>query len=306
MAWEYSDKTKKLFMDALSKKETTHIGEIKDPDGEGFNGSIVCGDAIKFAFKVKKDLKNPENDLITEAKYLTFGCTSAIAASEALCIIIENNYTPIKALKITKNDIVNFLEGLPTEKIHCSIMGVEALMDAISNWAKKRNVDLKKYGFLGSTNDKKEAEDNKIVCNCLGHTKKYIKDQIKDLGLKTVDDVINTIKTGSVCGSCINSEGGIRDILAEVHGLDLEKPKNKEFSPYQVMKQIEKVVKEDIAPSLAKDGGGIEILNIDGYNLYFSLTGVCKSCAGAANTVKYVVENKLKEKVSPKINVFQQ
>lgn len=306
MAWEYSDKTKKLFMDALSKKETTHIGEIKDPDGEGFNGSIVCGDAIKFTFKVKMDLKNPENDLITEAKYLTFGCTSAIAASEALCLIIENNYTPIKALKITKNDIVDFLEGLPTEKIHCSIMGVEALMDAISNWAKKRNVDLSKYGFTKSKHEKEESEDNRIVCKCLGHTKKYIKDQINDLGLKTVDDVINTLKTGSVCGSCISSEGGIKDILDEVNGIVSNKTEDKELSPYQVMKQIEKIVKDEIAPSLEKDGGNIEIVNIDGYNLYFKLRGACSSCAGASNTIKYVIENKLKEKVSPKVQVFRE
>lgn len=306
MAWEYSDKTKKLFMDALSKKETTHIGEVSNPDGQGFNGSIVCGDAIKFSFKVKKDDKNPENDLITEAKYLTFGCTSAIAASEALCLIVENAYTPIQALKITKNDIVDFLEGLPTEKIHCSIMGIEALHDAIANWAKNRSLDLSKYGFKeNSAHDESEIEDNRIVCKCLGHTKKYIKDQINDLGLKTVDDVINTLKTGSVCGSCISSEGGIKDILNGINGT----PKTTspvELNPYQVMKQIEKIVKEDIAPSLEKDGGNIEIINIDGYNLYFKLRGACSSCAGASNTIKYVIENKLKEKISPKVQVFRQ
>jgi NifU-like protein len=147
MAWNYSEKTKKLFLDAINNKENTHIGEIENPDGEGFHGSLVCGDAIKLTFRVKKNEKNPENDVITQVRYLTFGCTSAIAASEAVCAIIEHGqFTPIKALSITKDDIVNFLNGLPTQKIHCSIMGIEALYASVYNWAKRRNVDLKKFG----------------------------------------------------------------------------------------------------------------------------------------------------------------
>lgn len=305
MAWEYSEKTKQLFLDALSKSNNTHIGEIKYPDGEGFNGSLVCGDALKFTFRVKKDELNPENDKIIEAKYLTFGCTSAIAASEALCILVENNYTPLKALEITKNDIVNFLDGLPTEKIHCSIMGIEALHDAVINWAKKRNLDLEKYGLNPKADNLKDnLDENKIICNCLGHTQKYIKEQIQDLGLKTVDEVIDTIKTGSICGACITKPGGITDILAGIN--KTKSSQDEELSPYQVMKQIEKVVKEDIEPTLKKDSGGIEIVKIDGYNLHFKLLGTCKTCAGATNTIKHVIEKQLKEKVSPKIKVFHE
>jgi len=307
MAWNYSEKTKKLFLDALNNKASTHIGEIKDPDGEGFNGSLVCGDALKFAFKVKKDAANPENDIITEAKYLTFGCTSAIAASEALCIILENNYSPLKALEITKDDIVNFLDGLPTEKIHCSIMGIDALYAAVIDWAKKRSYKIKN---LEKLQNKEEKEDNTIVCNCMGHTKKYIKEQIIDLNLKTIDDVVDTIKSGSICGACIVKEGGIKDILNEVYNLAETKSNsdninNESLSPYQIMKQIEKVVEEEIKPSLKKDGGNIEIVKIENYDLYFKLLGACSSCAGAKNTIKFVIENKLKEKVSNKIRVFQ-
>ena len=96
MAWEYSEKTKQLFMDAVHGKPGTHLGEIEDPDGVGEHGSIACGDAMRFTFRVKRHPTDPTQDVITEARYLTFGCTSAIAASEALCALIEQGgYTPI-------------------------------------------------------------------------------------------------------------------------------------------------------------------------------------------------------------------
>ena len=118
MAWEYSDKTKQLFMDAVHGKPGTHMGEIENPDGLGEHGSMACGDVLRFTFRVKKHPTDPTQDVIVEARYLTFGCTSAIAASEALCCLIEQGgYTPIEALKIQNKNIVEFLEGLPEQKI---------------------------------------------------------------------------------------------------------------------------------------------------------------------------------------------
>ena len=146
MAWEYSEKTKQLFMDAVQGKPGTHLGEIEHPDGEGRHGSIVCGDALKFTFRVERN-EDPLRDVIVEAKYLTFGCTSAIAASEALCELIEGKgLTPIEALSITNQDIVDFLGGLPQQKVHCSVMGAEALEAAVVDWAGKRGVDLAAAG----------------------------------------------------------------------------------------------------------------------------------------------------------------
>ena len=148
MAWEYSEKTKQLFMDAVHGKPGTHLGEIENPDGLGEHGSIACGDAMRFTFRVERHPTDPTQDVITEARYLTFGCTSAIAASEALCALIEQGgLTPIEALKITNKDIVDYLEGLPEQKIHCSVMGAEALEAAVFNWAQKRGVDLQSLGI---------------------------------------------------------------------------------------------------------------------------------------------------------------
>ena len=81
MAWEYSEKTKQLFMDVVHGKPGTHLGEIEDPDGFGEHGSIACGDAIRFTFRVHRHPDDATQDVITAARYLTFGCTSAIAAS---------------------------------------------------------------------------------------------------------------------------------------------------------------------------------------------------------------------------------
>jgi NifU-like protein len=307
MAWNYSEKTKNLFLDAVNNKENSHIGEIENPDGEGFHGSLVCGDAIKLTFKVKKDEKNPENDLITEIKYLTFGCTSAIAASEALCLIVEaGSYTPISALALSKDDIVNFLNGLPTQKIHCSIMGIEALYAAIHNWAEKRNVDLGKFGVSKQClKHEQEGSENAVVCRCMGMTKGYIMEQVRDLKLKTVEDVVNTIKAGSVCGSCIEEKGGIKDIIAEVYKTPIvNKDQPDQKTPYQVAKDIEKVLISDVMPILERDGGGLEIVDIRGYDLYFRLKGACRSCQSANNTIEYTIQKILRDKVDAKVNVI--
>ena len=113
MAWEYSEKMKQLFLDAVHGKPGTHLGEIENPDGLGEHGSIACGDAMRFTFRVERDPADATQDVIVEARYLTFGCTSAIASSEALCTLIEQGrHTPIDALQIRNTDIVDFLGGL--------------------------------------------------------------------------------------------------------------------------------------------------------------------------------------------------
>ena len=179
MAWDYSEKTKQIFMDAVLGKPGTHLGEIENPDGFGEHGSIACGDALRFTFRVQRHPTDPAQDLITECRYLTFGCTSAIAASEALCALIkEAHYTPIQALKITNQDIVNYLGGLPSQKIHCSVMGAEALEAAVFNWAQKRGVDLAAHGALLHTQD---DNDGRIVCKCFNITELFLFNILKRL-----------------------------------------------------------------------------------------------------------------------------
>ena len=138
---------------------------------------------------------DPKLDRITEARYLTFGCTSAIAASEALCAIIEEgDFTPIDALKITNQDIVKYLDGLPQAKIHCSVMGAEALEAAVFNWAQKRGVDLSQ---LGVDIHRDEQDEGRVVCKCFGLTEPYLRRKIRELELHTISDILDYSKINS-------------------------------------------------------------------------------------------------------------
>jgi NifU-like protein len=316
MGWEYSEKTKQLFMDAVHGKPGTHLGEIENPDGMGEHGSIACGDSMRFTFRVKRHPNDPTQDIITEAKYLTFGCTSAIASSEALCEIIEKgSYTPITALKIKNSDIVEYLNGLPEQKIHCSVMGAEALEAAVFNWAQRRGVDLKKLGI--DIHDE-ETEEGRMVCKCFSLTEPYIKRKIRDLNLRTIPQITNAIKAGGGCTSCHHVPGGLQDLLDQVWGSQASagsgpiqlpvlpsEPATPEFSPYQFAKRVERVIDEHIRPSLRMDGGDVQIMDIKGTLVYCSLRGACSSCAGASQTLKMLVERSLKDQVDERIRVIE-
>ncbi|MBN1394200.1 MAG: iron-sulfur cluster assembly scaffold protein [Pirellulales bacterium] len=321
MAWDYSEKTKQLFMDAVHGKPGTHIGEIEDPDGFGEHGSLACGDAIRFTFRVRRHPIDPTKDVIAEARYLTFGCTSAIAASEALCAIIEQGgLTPIEALKITNQDIVKYLEGLPKQKIHCSVMGAEALEAAVFNWAQRRGVDL---GSLGVELHADEKSEGRIVCKCFSLSEPYIRRKIKELNLHTIEEITGAIKAGGACTSCHHVPGGLQDLLDETWGAGktqlkvlpqlpaadaaADQPDAEGRPPlfsYQFGKKIEQAVEERVRPMLRRDGGDIEIVDIKGTLVYCRLIGTCRGCEHAAQTLRMLVEQSLKENVDERIRVI--
>jgi NifU-like protein len=317
MAWEYSEKTKQLFMDAVHGKPGTHLGEIEDPDGFGEHGSIVCGDAMRFTFRVQRHPTDPTQDVITSARYLTFGCTSAIAASEALCALIERDgYTPIQALQVKNSDIVEFLEGLPEQKIHCSVMGAEALEAAVFNWAQKRGVDLAELGIDMHTGDE---EEGRIVCKCFSLSEPYLRRKIEELELRTIADVTNAVKAGGACMSCHHVPGGLQDLLDETWGEDhrplkvspsAELPADTAasvsvpLSPYQFAKKVEKIVDQYIRPLLQQDGGDVEIVDIKDNLVYCRLAGACHGCAGASQTLKMMIERTLKDRVDQRLRVI--
>lgn len=343
MVWEYTEKTKQLFMDAVHGKPGTHLGEIENPDGFGEHGSIACGDSMRFTFRVRKHPTDPTKDVITEARYLTFGCTSAIASSEALCTIIEQGqYTPIEALKITNEDIIRFLGGLPQQKIHCSVMGAEALESAVYNWAQKRGVDLEKLGIRIHANEK----EGRIVCKCFGLSEPYLRRKIEELNLRTIEEITAATKAGGACTSCHHAPGGLQDLLDEIWGPDrralrvvpkTEKPppaelpdqrfaplqsaatsagasgtfvarpsgEISELSPYQYAKRIEKTIEEVVKPMLAHDGGSVEIVDIKGHLVFCRLEGACGGCPSAGQTLKLMIEKTLKDLVDERIRVIQ-
>lgn len=330
MAWQYSEKTKQLFMDAVHGKPGTHLGELENPDGLGEHGSIACGDAMRFMFQVRRHPTDATQDVITAARYLTFGCTSAIAASEALCAIIEQKeYTPIQALTISNHDIVDYLGGLPEQKIHCSVMGAEALEAAVFNWAQRRGVNL---SLLGVDLHADEQDEGRIVCKCFSLSEPYIRRKIKELGLRTIPQITNAIKAGGACMNCHHAPGGLQDILDDIWGKQSPPPPAADVpltqiqlpklsptlapaasapamaparSPYQFNKLIEKAMDQYVRPILKRDGGDVEIVDIKDDLVYCRLAGACHGCAGAVQTLKMLVERTLKEMVDERIRVIE-
>lgn len=175
--WFYSDKVKELF------KNPRNVGEIKKPDAVGEVGNVVCGDALRLTLKIDK-----RTEKILDARFQTFGCASAIAASSAMTEMIKG-MTIEQASRITNKDIAEYLGGLPKEKMHCSVMGMEALEAAVAD-------------YRGASCEKGTAGGGKIVCKCFGVTEKKIIRAIQENNLKTVEEVTNFTKAGGGCGKC--------------------------------------------------------------------------------------------------------
>lgn len=270
--WEYTEKVKDHFLNPRN------AGIIEDPDGMGEVGSMACGDALKLFFKLD------ENKKIKDAKFQTFGCASAIASSSALTEIIKG-LTLEEAKKVTNEDIANFLGGLPKEKMHCSVLGRDALEKAIAN-------------YLGEEDKKVEGE---IVCECFGVTDMEIERAIRENNLSTIEDVTDYVKAGGGCESCHEK---IQEIIDSILGRDRPvKKKPAKLTNIQKIKLIEETFEREIKPALKKDGGDIELVDVDGNTVFVRLCGMCASCSKSQVTLKHYVETKLRELVSSELVV---
>jgi len=265
--WEYTEKVKEHFLNPKN------IGEIENADGVGEVGSMACGDALKLTFKVD------ENNIITDAKFKTFGCASAIASASALTEMLIGK-TVKEAEAITNDHIAEHLGGLPKEKMHCSVMGHEALEKAIAC-------------YRGEPEKKPEGN---IVCECFGVTDVQIERALTENSLKTIEDITNYIKAGGGCGKCHDQ---IQDIIDRVNGGAVEKAdKPKLLTNIQKIKLIEETLEREIKPALNQDGGDIQLVDVDGSRVVVKLKGRCAACAMSEVTLKDYVESKLKELVA--------
>lgn len=310
MPWEYSEKVRQLFKDAVQGVAGTHMGEIENPDGFGEHGSMICGDALRFFFRVRQHPTDPAQDVIIQARYLTFGCTSAIAASEALCSLLEEEAkTPIEALRITNQDLVKFLGGLPEQKIHCSVMGAEALRAAVIDWAKKRGANLKE--ILPRQLDEQAVD--RLVCKCYSVSESYLRRKIRELNLRSIAEITNALKAGGGCGACHHARGGLQDLLDEQWGVvtapsderhaeTIKTRPAETLSPYRLGRKIETVLDVVVRPLLGQEGRGLELVDIKDFQVYCRLSGV--SDRGAAQTCKLKVEKCLKEQVDDQLQVI--
>ena len=111
-------------------KNPKNVGEIENPDGTGLVGNASCGDIMQITLRI-------ENDVITDAKFKTFGCAAAIATSSTATEMIKG-MTVEEALKVTNKKVVETLGGLPSQKLHCSVLAEEAIKKAIEDYQSKK------------------------------------------------------------------------------------------------------------------------------------------------------------------------
>lgn len=290
--WDYTEKVMTLF------HEPHNLGAIPSDDcadGEalavGEVGSIACGDALRLHLRVNK-----ASDRILDARFQTFGCASAIASSSALTDLVKGK-TLDEALQIDNRTIADYLGGLPEEKMHCSVMGQEALEAAIANY---RGVPI-------HADD--DDDESPLVCKCFGVTEGRIKRIIADNHLTSAEQVTNYIKAGGGCGSCL---ADLDELVAEVQFGDVPTAPRPEIlsqaaseepatplTNLQKIALIQAVLDREVRPVLIEDGGDIELYDVDGKMVYVALSGACGGCASSTQTLKGFVEVTLRDRVSP-------
>ena len=284
--WDYSQKVQDLFLNPHN------AGPLEDANAIGEVGSIACGDALKLYLKI-----SPAG-VIEKAGFETFGCASAIASSSVLTDMVKGLHVD-EALKITNADIAKALDGLPREKMHCSVMGQEALEAAIRQWK-------------GEPAMPKTQEEGRLVCKCFNVTDATIIRAIRENGLKTVEDVTAFTKAGGGCGDC-------RDEIAEILEAELRSqgaPASRPAEParpaacaagggltnLQCMQKVMETMAL-IRPQLQADGGDIELVDIAGKTVSVRLTGHCQGCPASQATLQQVVEQILRQQVEPDLVV---
>lgn len=262
--WDYSEKVREHFFNPRN------AGALEEANAVGDVGSIKCGDALRLMLKI-----DPENERIVDAHFLTFGCGSAIASSSALTEIIKGK-TIEEALKVSNQDIADFLDGLPPEKMHCSVMGREALQAAIANYRGESWQD--------------DHTEGALVCKCFAVEESTIEEVARANHLTTIEQVTHYTKAGGGCSACHEQ---IEEILTRIWGKSpvanatttsqapSAKPK---LTTVQRIRKVEEVL-ESLRPTLQRDRGDVELVDVQGKNIYVNLIGACAGCMMEASTL---------------------
>jgi NifU-like protein len=306
--WDYSDKVKEYFFNPKN------AGVLEGADAVGDVGAIACGDALRLMLKV-----DPITEVITDARFQTFGCGSAIASSSALTEMLIGK-TITEAMAITNQDIADFLGGLPPEKMHCSVMGYEALRAAVANYRGEAWED--------------DHEEGALVCKCFGVDEGMIERAVRGNRLTSLEEITNYTKAGGGCFTCVEkleevlqktnaamaAEGlidpddafdpavAVRPVrkrkgraapAASPLGAAPEKPR---LTTLQRIKLIEEAI-EELRPYLRRDGGDCELIDVDGDQVMVKLSGACVGCQMSAATVNGIQE-RLIEKLGMPLRVL--
>jgi len=284
--WDYTEKVLDLFYNPQNQ------GAIEDPQTDGIAvvfgevGSIACGDALRLHLKIEV-----ESDKILDSRFQTFGCTSAIASSSALTEMVKG-LTLDEALNVTNKEIAEFLGGLPEAKMHCSVMGQEALEAAI-------------YKYRGIEIEAHEDDEGALICSCFGISEPKIRRVVIENGLTTVEQVTSYVKAGGGCGSCLaDIEDTIAAIIDEKETtaariaaeIAIAQEKSLPLTNIQKITRIQQVL-DEVRPMLLADGGDVELYDVEGDIVKVILKGACGSCESSTATLKGAIESRIKTQV---------
>lgn len=307
--WDYTEKVMEHFHNPRNQGKITEKQEGEEIV-TGEVGSIACGDALKLHLKIDEATQT-----IKDATFQTFGCASAIASSSALTELLKGKKVE-EALKVSNREIADSLGGLPEEKMHCSVMGQEALEAAIHN-------------YKGIPLDTHEEDEGNLICRCFGVSDTKIKRIIRENDLTTAEQVTNYVKAGGGCSSCLpDIDDLIEEVTTEQKQIEVEQEKSVEVATevwtnkapsstetstttqtirpltnLQKITLIQRVIDTEIRPILAEDGGDMELFDIEGDVVKVILQGACSGCASSTETLKLAIEATLQDRVLPSLTV---
>ncbi|MBM4318364.1 MAG: Fe-S cluster assembly protein NifU [Deltaproteobacteria bacterium] len=287
--WNYSEKVMEHFLNPRN------VGEVENPDAVGEVGNITCGDALRLTLKLDQQRR------IVDARFQTFGCASAIASSSALTELIKG-MTLEQAARITNRDLAEYLDGLPEEKMHCSVMGMEALEAAIASYKRERG----EAAPPDQAQRLAQMPAGEIVCRCFGVTDTLIERVARENQLATVEQVTHFTKAGGGCGSCHADIQAILDRVVAEREREAQArlaASPRKLTNLQRIRLIEETIEREIRPSLRVDGGDIELVDVEGDTVKVALRGHCAGCVASTFTLKLFVEEKLREFVEPELTV---
>ncbi len=292
-----------------------HRGEISEDEAKAMGARLVvadwgaeaCGDAVRLYWAV-----DPKTDRILQAKFKSFGCGTAIASSDMMAELSMGK-TVDEALKITNIEVERSLRdnagtpAIPPQKMHCSVMAYDVIKKAASLY---KGVDMSSLA------------EEEIVCECARVGLRTIKDVIRINDLKMVEEITQYTKAGAFCKSCIRPGGHEKrkyylvDILRDTRAaMEQEKlfaqAEAGDFASKNLIQKhrsIEKALDEKIRPSLAADGGSLEVVDIreaEGtVNVYIRYLGACRGCISSTKGTLQFIENMLSQELHDSIRVI--
>ncbi|HBZ3704196.1 TPA: Fe-S cluster assembly protein NifU [Klebsiella quasipneumoniae] len=270
--WNYSEKVKDHFFHPRNARVVDNANAVGDV------GSLSCGDALRLMLRV-----DPHTEIIEEAGFQTFGCGSAIASSSALTELIIG-HTLTEAGQITNQQIADYLDGLPPEKMHCSVMGQEALRAAIAH-------------FRGESLEE-EHEEGKLICKCFGVDEGHIRRAVVNNGLTTLEEVINYTKAGGGCTACHEKiELALAAILAQQPPAPLPAETAHDAQWQSVLDTI-----NELRPHIQADGGDMTLVSVTPRQVTVSLSGSCSGCMMTDMTLAWL-QQKLMERTGSYMDV---